>query len=140
MRHLIIALLSFLILFGCKSQPINQVVNKERENLWIEKNTLDNTHYKSIGKYHKGDPIKKWRYYQNDQIVKKEKYIKNRCKTTTYHKNGKIQSKGKTKTVTTNLETHWFYFGDWKYYDEKGKLVLLKKYENGELKSEIEIQ
>lgn len=131
---------SFFILFGCKTQPINQIKNKQREGLWIEEYPLDTIKYKSVGKYYKGDPIKKWCYYQNSKIIKKEKYKKDICYTIFFNANGKIQSKGKTKLVTTSQETHWFYYSDWKFYNDKGKLVLIKKYENGELKSEIKIQ
>jgi len=31
---------------------------------------------------------------------------------------------------------HWFYFGDWKFYSDKGKLIEIKKYNSGELISE----
>jgi len=140
MRYLIITLLSFFILYGCKTQPINQKRNKQREGLWIENYNLDSTQYKSVGKYQNGDPIKKWRYYLNCKIIKKEKYKQNLCYTTFYHKNGKIESKGKSKLESSGKNIHWFYFGDWKFFDEKGKLILIRKYENGELISEIEIK
>ncbi len=42
-------------------------------------------------------------------------------------------SQGKTKSEIKNNLLHWFYFGNWKYYDEKGKLIKTKKYENGNL-------
>ncbi|MDD2674130.1 MAG: hypothetical protein PHF81_04565 [Flavobacterium sp.] len=92
--------------------------NKRREGLWIEEYTQDSSHYKSIGKYRKGDPIKKWNYYLN----------------------GKIKSKGKTKMETSDKYAHWFYFGDWNFFNEDGKLITIKKYNNGESFSEIEIK
>lgn len=140
MRYIIIMLFSFFILYGCKTQPINQKINKQREGLWIEKYTLDSTQYKSIGKYQNGDPIKKWRYYLNSKIIKKEKYKQNLCYTTFYHKNGKIESNGKTKLESSGKNIHWFYFGDWKFFDEKGKLILIRKYDNGKLISEIKLK
>jgi antitoxin component YwqK of YwqJK toxin-antitoxin module len=51
----------------------------------------------------------------------------------------KIQSKGKTKLIITGAEMHWFYFGDWKYYDDNGKLISIKKFNNGEFVSEQKI-
>ncbi|MBW4362353.1 hypothetical protein [Flavobacterium taihuense] len=140
MRHLIITLFLTLTLIGCKTAPINQKVNKDREGLWIEEYAQDSSRYKSIGKYHKGDPIKKWRYYLDDKIIMREKYKSDYCIRTRYHQNGKVQSKGKTKIVTTSSKTHWFYNGDWKYFDEKGKLICINKYKNGELISEIKTQ
>jgi antitoxin component YwqK of YwqJK toxin-antitoxin module len=131
----LLGLLSLLI--GCKTATINQKINKEREGVWIEYYSQDSLKYKSIGNYHKGNPTKKWRYYINNKINKKEKYKQDFCFTTYYHKNGKIQSKGKTKLETTDAVLHWFYFGNWKFYDEKGKLTEIRKYYNGEPVTEI---
>jgi antitoxin component YwqK of YwqJK toxin-antitoxin module len=136
MRYpIIFSCLSFLII-SCKTTPINQKLNKQREGVWIEYYSQDSIQYKSIGKYHKGDPIKKWYYYINNKISKKEKYKRNICFTKFYFKNGKIQSRGKTKLEIINTNMHWFYFGDWKYYDERGKLMMTRKYSNGEFISE----
>lgn len=137
MKYLFITLFLVITLIGCKTPPINQKVNKKREGLWVEQYELDSTKYKSIGKYKTGNPIKKWHYYTNNKINKKEVYRKNKCHITYYNANGTIQSKGKTKLVVTDLEIHWFYYGYWKYYDENGKLISTKKYENGEFVSEI---
>jgi antitoxin component YwqK of YwqJK toxin-antitoxin module len=112
---------------------------QKREGLWIENYSVDSSKYKSVGKYKNDDPIKKWYYYLNGKIIKKEKYNHNICKTTTYFENGKVQSKGQTKTTTDNIEIHWFYDGVWRFYNEKGKLITTKKYNNGELISEVEI-
>jgi antitoxin component YwqK of YwqJK toxin-antitoxin module len=136
MRQLFITIFLFLTFIGCKTSPINQKENKEREGLWIEEYNQDDSQYKSIGKYHKGDPIKRWRYYLDNKIIMREKYKDDYCIRTCYHQNGKIQSKGKTKLIVTDSKAHWFYSGDWKYYDEKGKLISTNKYENGQLVSE----
>jgi hypothetical protein len=124
-------------MFGCKT---NQMKNKFREGRWIEHYTQDSASYKSIGTYRKGDPVKKWRYYLNGKIIKREKYSRNICKTIFYHENGKMQSKGMSKIDTTSKYAHWFYFGDWYYYNENGKQTTIRKYNNGELFSEIEIK
>jgi antitoxin component YwqK of YwqJK toxin-antitoxin module len=139
MKNLFITLCLTLSFIGCKTAPINQKVNKKREGLWIENYSVDSSKYKSIGKYKNDDPIKKWRYYLNGKIIKREKYKGTICKTKTYFENGKIQSKGHTKTITNNIEIHWFYDGDWNFYNEKGKPTIVKKYNNGELISEVEL-
>jgi hypothetical protein len=137
MRQTVIIIGLLFLVFGCKT---NQMKNKHREGLWIEQYTQDSSHYKSVGKYRKGDPVKKWNYYLNDKIIKREKYKSNICSTTFYHENGKIQSKGKTKMETSGKYVHWFYFGDWNFFNENGKLTTIKKYNNGESLSEIEIK
>ena len=136
MKHLFITLCLTLSLTGCKTVPINQKENKKRVGLWIEQYSIDSTQYKSVGKYKNGDPIKKWCYYTNNAINKKEIYRKNRCTITYYNANGTIQSRGKTKLVVTGPEMHWFYYGNWKYFDENGNLISTKKYKNGEFVSE----
>ncbi|WP_394776344.1 hypothetical protein [Flavobacterium sp.] len=57
-----------------------------------------------------------------------------------YYENGKVQSKGNTKLEANSVETHWFYFGDWKFYSDKGKLIEIKNYRNGELILETQIK
>jgi hypothetical protein len=139
MRYFFIIIFLTFSIFGCKSTLINQKTNKKREGLWIEHYEVDSAKYKSIGKYKNDDPIKKWRYYLNGKIIKREKYKGNICRTTTFFENGKIQSKGYTKTTTDSIEIHWFYDGVWNFYNEKGKPTIIKKYNNGELISEVEL-
>jgi antitoxin component YwqK of YwqJK toxin-antitoxin module len=125
-----------LSLFSCKPKLINQKTNKKREGLWIEQYSLDSAHYKSIGKYKNDDPIKKWCYYLDGKIIKKEKHKGNTCYTKFYHENGKIQSRGKTVLDTTTKYAHWFYSGNWEFYDNKGKLIIERNYQSGKLASE----
>lgn len=136
MRYIIPFFLVLLLLFGCKSNNINQKVDKNREGLWIEEYSEDSSHYKSIGKYHKGDPIKRWRYYLDNKIIMREKYKKDYCIRTKYHQNGKIESKGQTRLVIDGKYPHWYYFGDWEFFDENGAQIRTKKYDNGKLISD----
>ena len=134
MRYFSICIALLFSLSACK--PINQKVNKQRHGLWIEKYSQDSLQYRSIGRYYKGDPVKRWRYYLDDKIKKKKKYKPDYCIRTNYHQNGKVQSKGRTAMKTRGKNLHWFYAGDWEYFDDKGKLIATKKYDNGELVSE----
>ena len=59
---------------------------------------------------------------------------------TTYHENGKIASAGKTKLVITTTETHWYYFDEWHFFDDTGKLIQIKKYADGELLEEKKVE
>lgn len=133
MRNLIIVLICIFSLFSCKTQPTNQTVERKREGLWIEQYSQDSTRYKSIGKYKNDDPIKKWRYYLNGVLIKKEKYKGNACFTRFFHENGKTQAKGVTKIEGDKQQIHWYYSGTWKYYNNKGKLTTTRKYNKGEV-------
>ncbi|HSD09043.1 hypothetical protein [Flavobacterium sp.] len=137
MRNLFVILFLTMVLIGCKTTPINQKENNKKVGLWIEKYEIDTIQCKSVGKYKNGEPVKKWLNYTGNAISKKEVYRKNKCIITNYNPNGTIQSKGKTKLVVTGPEIHWFYYGDWKYFDENGIQVSTRKYENGELISDI---
>lgn len=128
------------MLLSCKSKPINQKIDKKKEGLWIDNYQQDSITYKSLEYYKSDQPIKKWKSYINGKIYKTEKYKNGICIVKYYYENGKLQSKGKTKIEVDAVETHWFYFGDWKFYSDKGKLTEVRKYNNGNLISEQEIQ
>lgn len=129
-----------LFVFGCKSKPINQKIEKKKEGVWIESYTQDSTTYKSYEYYKQDKPVKKWKSYINGKIYKTEKYRNGICVVKSYYENGKLESKGKTKLETNSVETHWFYFGEWKFYSNKGKLNGIRTYDKGELISEKEIK
>ena len=48
-----------------------------------------------------------------------------------YYPNGKIMEKGQSRTDISSTERVWYYFGDWKYYNEDGKLLYIKKFVKG---------
>jgi hypothetical protein len=88
----------------------------------------------------KGEEVRTWKTFKNKKIYKKEVFLKDSCQVIYYNVNKKIILKGQTMSVQNEKETHWFYFGNWNYYDENGKLILIKTYRNGELISEKEIK
>jgi len=140
MKNLLLLFFCGMMLFSCKSKPINQKIDKKKEGLWIDNYEQDSTTYKSFEYYKNDQPVKKWKSYIDGKIYKTEKYKNGICIVRYYYENGKLQSKGKTKIEVNAVETHWFYFGDWKFYSDKGKLTEIKKYNNGDLISEKAIQ
>jgi antitoxin component YwqK of YwqJK toxin-antitoxin module len=134
MRRIFTLILISVFVFGCKT---NQFKNKLKTGLWVTDYTLDSIDfYKAKEKYRKNVPVKTWKKFKNKKLEKKEKFVGNICYTTNYQENGKIESFGKIKMIDEKTETHWFYFGDWMYYDNSGKLIRIAKYENGKLISE----
>lgn len=140
MRQFFILLFCGILLSACKSKPINQTIDKKKEGKWIDNYEQDSIKYKSIEHYENDIPVKKWKTYIDGKIYKTEKYKNGICSVKNYYQNGKLQSKGKTKVEIDSIETHWFYFGDWKFYSENGKLTDIRKYNNGKLISEQEIK
>ncbi len=123
-------LLVLIIVISCKT---NQRINNLKEGRWKYQNIVQIDTFDYIEKYHRGNEIKKWKTYRNKKIYKTEKFKNGICFVTNYYPNGAIMSQGKTKSELNNNLLHWFYFGDWNYFDESGKLIQTKKYENGNL-------
>ena len=134
MKKFTLLFIGMLIFCSCKTT--NQTVNNEREGIWIEEYAIDSAHYKSTGTYKKGDPVKKWRYYLNGKLTKKERYHKMYCKTKFFNENRKTRAKGITRLDEDPKAIHWYYSGIWKHYDSGGKLTITRNYDRGELISE----
>lgn len=128
LKNLVLVLFCGLMFLSCKSRLINQKIDKKKEGVWIDTYSQDGTEYKSYEYYKNDFPIKKWKTYINSKIYKTEKYKKGICIVKSYYENGKLES--------NSVETHWFYFGEWKFYSDKGKLKNIKNYDKGELISE----
>lgn len=133
----ILALLFILTLSGCKT---NRIRKNERVGRWVEFDTIEGKIYKSVGRYRNGIGKGTHRQFSDKKLVREEKYKNDICHTIYYHENGKIMTEGYTKMVVTEKEIHWFYNGDWKFYDENGQLLGIRTYENGNAINEIEIQ
>lgn len=133
--HRLILLLSLFILSGCKT---NRTINGQKEGKWVLIDTINKDIYKHTEKYRKGEEVKTWKTFKNKKLYKTEKYKGAICLVTFFYENGKISLKGKTKLEIEAKETHWFYFDEWKEYNEFGKLIKLKYYESGVLLSEID--
>lgn len=133
---LIFVVFSFL---SCKTSVVNQKINKQREGKWVDVYVQDNVEYKSVEHYKNNQPVKKWKTYIGGKIYKTEKYKNGISIAKTYYENGKLESKGKTKLETDSIRSHWFYFGEWKFYSDKGKLVSIKTYDKGKFVSEQKI-
>lgn len=118
MRQFSIVLLCAIMLSACKSKPVNRIIANKKEGKWIENYEQDSVIYKDVAYYKDDKPVKQWKTYVDDKIYKKEKYKNETCHVKYYHPNGKLQSKGKTRTETDSIETHWFYSGTWKFYSD----------------------
>jgi antitoxin component YwqK of YwqJK toxin-antitoxin module len=121
----------FLCTFSCKTK-LNQTKNNLQEGRWITTDTFDFP-YTIKAKYHKGKEKGTWRYYSDGKLVRKEKYKKTKCITQYFYPNGQLMKKGFTKSDQIDKQYHWYYQGDWYFYDENGKITAIKTYEKGEM-------
>ncbi len=138
MKSILFVLTAFIVI-GLSSCKTNKTINHHREGKWVFKDTVNGVLYKSKGKYKQSREIKTWKYFENRKLVKIEKYEKNICHSKTFDEKGRTTSIGKSMIVEENNETHWYLTGDWIFFDENGKIIGIKKYEKGELVSEIEM-
>lgn len=128
----------FLIVFiavSCTSKKVNQYVkinnSQLRHGLWLEEYDANGGKLQARGKYDKGEKVGVWKMNFNGRKYQKDVIRNGIIKTKIYHPNGKIMEKGQSRTDISSNERHWYYFGDWKYYDDKGKLQFIRKYSEG---------
>ncbi len=113
---------------------------KQRHGKWIEKTTDHDGVMTQKGKYDKGEKIGVWKVLMNDKLYQKDVTKGDIIYTKIYYPNGKIMEKGQSKTIVNNEGRNWFYFGEWKYFDEKGRLVYIKTYKDGNKVDSINVQ
>lgn len=133
---LLLPLTLIFALYGCKT---NQTVNHDRVGKWVYKDTVNGVLYKSKGRYRKSLEIKTWKYYENRKLVKTEQYSEGICHIKTFDDKGRITSTGQSMMVEEQDGTHWYIIGEWTFFDEKGKIISIRKYDKGLLISEEEI-
>lgn len=120
---------------SCAPKKVNQYIKENgsqlRQGLWMEDYDIDGGKLHAKGKYDKGEKIGVWIMTFQGKKYQKDVIKNGIIKTKFYHPNGKIMEKGQSRTDISSNERHWYYFGDWKYYDDKGKLQFIRKYSEG---------
>ena len=122
---------SLVLVSSCKTN-FNQTKNNLQHGRWITIDTFE-TPYTIHAKYRKGKEVGTWKYLEAGKLVKKEKHKRAKCYTEYYYSSGKLMKKGYTKYDNNEKDIHWYYQGDWFFYDENGKLQYIKTFEKGEL-------
>lgn len=130
MQILKYAVLSILTcLTACGSHPQNQLKNGKKDGIWVYNNK--NTSITSRGRYNMGREVGTWKYYQGKTMWKRELYKGSTSRVKIYYPDGHISSKGQTKLDISDKEIHWYYTGDWKFFNESGNLTEIRTYERG---------
>ena len=137
MKIKIISLLVIVVFFNSCSKKINQYVvlenkTQKRNGKWKEVDINKKDTLVTFGKYKLGEKVGVWKTTFNGKIYQKEKIRNDISKITTFYPNGKIMEKGQTKLEITPDLRHWFYFGNWQYFSNDGKLEYIKKYHQGQ--------
>lgn len=134
MKYSILILFMFSMI-SCTPKKVNQYVkingSQLRDGLWLESYDSDTGKLQAKGKYSKGEKVGIWKTSFHGKRYQKDVIKDGIIKTKIYHPNGKIMQKGQSRTDISSNERQWYYFGDWKYYDDKGKILFIRKYALG---------
>lgn len=135
LKNILLTLLSVFVFVSCQTKT-NQYIkisekSQKRHGKWIEKYPTEEGTLITVGKYKKGEKVGVWKTTLENQLYQKEKIRRKKIKMFVYHRNGNIMERGQSKLDISENERHWYYFGDWKFYDENGKLKYVKKYADG---------
>lgn len=120
-----------------QKRVINRYDNKKRrhgewEFYWDE----DSTVVANKGEFKHGEQVGTWTYYNLDgslQKIETKRFWGRRYKTQVFYANGKVQKEGYARLTKEKEYLNYYWYGNWKCYDEKGNYVKTEKYKKGEL-------
>jgi antitoxin component YwqK of YwqJK toxin-antitoxin module len=136
LKHAIFFSLFTAMLLACACK-VNQFKNGKRTGLWISKDNNGEVGFKSRGRYKKDKEIGSWKFFYNDTLYQKDRYSGNIGRVKFYHSNKRISARGTTEMEYNGKLLHWYYNGDWKYFDVQGNLVKIVTYKKGNAIAEI---
>jgi len=101
---------------------------------------LDRSHGRRLlcfGRFDHGKQVNEWRYYYpSGNLRMTEQYTwegdKRLVDVTFFHENGKISNKGLARVEVEGSKSHYYWFGDWVYFDAEGTIEKTVTYNNGQ--------
>lgn len=111
--------------------------NQEHVGRWKYNDDKENPHQiTSKGRFKNGKQVKKWKYfYPSGQLYLVEKYDSKKdfrvLNATYYHPNGNVMHVGQAVQENTKDKIHYYWIGNWHYYNEDGSLKKTVVYEKG---------
>lgn len=123
---------SSLMLFGQASNRLNK--QGERTGKWMTYMDSAGKLKSFKGRFRNGKPIGNAYFYNNDGILdRREKNRFKKLKTTFYYPSGVVRLKGQARLENLPDRIHYYFYGKWNAYNEKGVLVKHYFYKNGAL-------
>jgi antitoxin component YwqK of YwqJK toxin-antitoxin module len=115
---------------------VNKLDRKKRrdgswEFYWDDNNSI----VSSSGKFRRGKQVGTWKYYNQQgklERVEHNKWYTHKIKTQQYHPNGQLQKEGFAKVKVSKEYVDYYWYGDWKCYDENGNYTKTEVYKHGE--------
>ena len=120
-----------------QKQSINHFDKKKRrhgqwEFYWDD----DSTVLANKGEFKHGEQIGTWTYYNQDGsllLIETKRFWGKRYKTVLYHPNGKVHKEGYARISKDKEYINYYWYGNWKCYDENGNYLKTERYKEGEL-------
>ncbi|MBT2556883.1 hypothetical protein J7E24_03745 [Hymenobacter sp. ISL-91] len=92
-------------------------------------------HLLNKGRYRHGREAGRWRYFSPGGLPERTERFHRRpaglITLTVYHPNGQIARRGKARYQSTATTERFFWFGEWRCYDETGHPLPSEFYVNG---------
>lgn len=119
-------------------RKINQWKNNKYDGLWISWSDSLGRQVGSKGRFKEGKEVGVWKYYFDDGTLRRiERYSRKGIATKYYYPNGHLKSKGKAIVAYEEELLHYYYQGEWLYYDEEGKITQRITYDHGDVVSSV---
>ena len=101
----------------------------EEKRIPMSKATFENGREKNVSK----------EYHMNGNLRLKFRYHKDRIRVKYYSKERKLEQKGWSVIEYNTEDTHYYWHGKWKFYNENRKLERISFYSNGEETTQSDI-
>lgn len=131
MRSLVL-FLALILLSSC-SHHLNRLnKNGQRTGKWITYMD-DEKKVKSFeGRFRNGLSVGKTYYYDTKGVLDRKEVARfKKLKTTFYYPTGLVKSKGQARVEVLPDKIHYYYYGKWSSYNEKGVLEKYEYYNKG---------
>jgi antitoxin component YwqK of YwqJK toxin-antitoxin module len=126
-----------LLISACVSKNSNGYKNGRQHGRWIIYTDTSHSLILTAGKFKNGIPVGKWTYNTPGGVLDRvEVYRGEKIRIRHYHSNGQLHFKGRARLITDEKKLHFFYYGEWNYYDADGRPDKKAYYENGKLVKE----
>jgi antitoxin component YwqK of YwqJK toxin-antitoxin module len=139
-NYILLSLLITVSIISCKTKQ-NGFDSKDRHHgKWKYYYDMEGTRLSGKGRFRHGQQVGRWNYYTYDgQVERKErkKLFSDILVTTFYYPSGKVSHRGHSRLLINDEGVHYYWFGEWKYYDEKGIHTRSAYYEDGKLQKTV---
>ncbi|NVO31515.1 toxin-antitoxin system YwqK family antitoxin [Hymenobacter lapidiphilus] len=132
---------SLFVLSNCTRAPVgfwsrNRFDQQElRHGPWHIYLDAQQQHLLNKGRYRHGREVGSWRYFSSSGLPERTEQFHRRpaglITLTVYHPNGQIARRGKARYLSTAATERFFWFGEWRCYDEAGHPLPSEFYVNG---------